>query len=244
LNHGKKELLDNDMKIAVFEDDRKFSKCLERIIRQYTHNPTAINTANTGELSLWIKKTTEPILYFLDIMIENRAFGFEIAQQIYKQNSGSLIVFLTAYPKKIINNAFYKIKAFSIIYKNNPELEDEIEQTIDMAEQKFLGRCLYIFVDRFQTLYIPHESICFVETIKKANKLCVHCIDGQYVVRETLKVLQENLAPFGFVRCHKSFLVNKANIRKVDKSAMSLIFHNGVSCPYSYLMKGNLGDLT
>jgi len=89
---------------------------------------------------------------------------------------------------------------------------------------------MFINVGRFETL----------EAVKGTNKLCIHCMDGQYVIRETLKNLQEQLAPLGFVRCHKPIIVNKANIRKKDKSAMTLTFHNGSSCPFSYLMRGSV----
>jgi len=240
---ARKEALPYDIRVAVFEDDRDFAAQLECLIRQYTHHPTAINTASIEELTRWIEKTDEPVLYFLDIVSDDKTLGFQIAQQICNQNNGSLIVFLTAYPKKIINNAFFKVKAFTVILKNNPALGDEIMETITLAEQVMQAKCLYIMVDKFQTLYIPYDKICYLETIKSTNKLCIHCNDGQYVIRETLKVMQESLAPLGFARCHKSILVNKANIRKMDKTAMSLTFHNGATCPYSYLMKRNLGDI-
>ena len=157
------------MRIAILEDDREFAARLEHLIRQYTHHPTAINTGDDGELVRWIDKTNEPVLFLLDIMLDNKTLGFQIAQRIYNRHNGSLIVFITAYPKKIIFNAFYKIKAFTVILKNNPAVEDEIRKTISLAEQALRGKCLYIHVDKFQTLYIPYDSICFVETIKSTN---------------------------------------------------------------------------
>jgi len=227
-------------KIAIFEDDHGFATRLETLIRHYTHHPTAINTGVAGEITSWINKTTEPVLYLLDIVACGVTIGFQLAQQIAEQQIGSLIVFITAYPKEILYNPIFKTKAFSIILKNTLSLEDEIRKTIDLASQALQSKCLYISIGRFETLYIPYEKICYVEAIKGTNKLCIHCTDGQYVVRETLKNLLEQLAPFGFARCHKSIIVNMANIRKKDKSAMTLTFHNGALCPFSYLMRGNL----
>jgi len=228
------------MKIAIFEDDQPFATQLETLIRQYTHHPTAINTGVVDEILNWINKTTEPVLYLLDIMSCGKAMGFQIAQHIAEHQIGSLIVFITAYPKRILFNPFFKTKAFSIILKNAISLEGEVKETIDLAIQAMHSKCVYISIGKFETLYIPHEKICYVEAVKGTNKLCIHCLDGQYVIRETLKNLQEQLAPFGFARCHKSIVVNKANIRKKDKSAMTLTFHNGASCPFSYLMRGSV----
>jgi len=228
------------MNIAIFEDDKDFSMQLETLIRQYTHYPTAINTDIAEEITSWINKTTEPVLYLLDIVAYGATVGFQIAQQIAEQQIGSLIVFITAYPKEIMYNPIFKTKAFNIILKNTASLEDEIKKTIDLASQALSSKCLHISIGKFETLYIPYEKICYIEAIKGTNKLCIHCTDGQYIIRETLKNLQEQLIPFGFVRCHKSIIVNKVNIRKKDKSSKILTFHNGASCPFSYLMKGNL----
>ena len=228
------------MKIAIFEDDREFANNLERLIRQYTHYPTVINTGDIEEMARWIEKTAEPVLYVLDIILGDKTAGFWIADLIEKKNSNSLIIFLTAYPQKINYNPYFKTKAFSVMYKDNPSLDIEIENTISLAEKALQDECLCIHVDKFQTLYIPYENICYIETIKNTNKLCIHCTDGQYVIRETLKSLLEQLSPFGFIRCHKSIIANQVNIRKWDKSTKTLIFHNGATSPYSYLAKWGL----
>lgn len=234
------------MKIAVFEDDRTFADKLEILIRQFTHHPTTINTGVGTEIINWVTnkaRSAEPTLYLLDIVSNGKTTGFQIAKQIVELSNSSLIVFMTAYPQKIKYNATYKTKAFSVILKDAPSLEAEIKETIALAEQVFLSKCLYIHFGKSETLYIPYDKICFVESIKGTNKLCIHCVDGQYVIRETLKTLQEQLTPFGFVRCHKSIIVNKSNIRKRDKSSMTLTLNNGASCPYSYLMKGGLDGI-
>ena len=249
-NHAIKEAVrkqtDNTMKIAIFEDDRYFAAQLETLIRQYTHRPTAINTGVADEIINWIKKTAEPVLYLLDIMSCGKATGFQIARHISEHQSasggsiGSLVVFITAYPQNILYNPDFKIRAFSIILKSAFSLEREIEETISLATKALRSKSLYIHIGKFESLYIPHEKICYAETIKSTNKLCIHCTDGQYVIRETLKNLLMELTPFGFVRCHKSIVANKANIRKKDKSSMTLTFHNGTSCPFSYLMRGSV----
>jgi len=231
------------MRIAVFEDDPKFAAWLESIIRRHTHHPTAINTGTAGELIRWIKRAADPVLYLLDIESDGKTTGFQIARHITEQQSSSLVIFITAYPHKILSNPVFKTKAFSIILKSTPTLEQEIITTIALAKQVFQAKCLYVHMGKSETLYIPHEQICYVEAVKGTNKVCIHCTDGQYVIRATLKSLQEQLTPFGFVRCHKSIIVNRANIRKRDKSNMILTFHNGASCPYSYLMQGGLNEL-
>ena len=230
------------IRIAVFEDDRPYAAWLERIIRQHTHHPTAINTGAANEIISWIQQASGPILYLLDIVADGEAVGFEIARSITERQDSSLIVFITAHPQQIKYKPLFKTMAFSIILKNAPLLEQEIKETITLAAEALQTNCFYIHIGKHETLYIPHQKICFVEAVKGTNKLCIHCTDGQYVIRETLKNLQEQLMPFGFIRCHKSILVNKANIRKQDRSTRMLTLHNGSTCPYSYLMQGGLNS--
>jgi DNA-binding LytR/AlgR family response regulator len=232
------------MNIAIYEDDREFAGRLEMLISQYTHFPTVSNTADAAELWEQTDKAAGPVLYFLDIVLADTTLGFEAARRIVERDNGSLIVFLTAYPQKILSNSFFKIKAFNVILKSSPALGDEIKETISLAEQVLQAKCLYIHEDKFQTLYIPYDSICYIEAVKDTKRLCIHCLGGQYLIRGTLKNLHDLLAPSGFVRCHKSILVNKANIRKIDKTSMTITFQNGASCPYSYLMKGGLDGIT
>lgn len=73
------------MKIAVFEDDRKFAASLERLIRQYTHYSTALNTGDIGGIARWIERISEPILYLLDIILDDKTAGLQLADLIEKQ---------------------------------------------------------------------------------------------------------------------------------------------------------------
>lgn len=229
------------MNIAVYEDDRELAGKLEKVIRQYTHFPTIINTADAGELLERTAKAAGPVLCFLDIVLDGETAGFNVAQRIAERNRNDLLVFMTAYPQKIIRNPFFKTKAFSVIFKSNPKLYTEVRETITLAEEVLQSRCLFVQVDKFQTLYIPYSSICYVETVKGTGKLCIHCLDGQYVIRETLSNMLSKLGP-EFVRCHHSYIVHKKNVLSHNKSERTITFRNGATCPYSYLMKGGLED--
>jgi len=219
--------------IAVFEDDLDCAARLEKIIRQCTHYPTAI----AWEVTNFADRTPDPALYLLDIVKEGYTAGFQIAEHITGLANGSLIVFMTVYPQRINGNAYFKTKAFSFIDKDNPSMEQELRDTIRLAEQALTCRCILIHAGRFETLYIPYESINYIEAVKGTGKLCIHCKGGQYVIRETLENMSKLLAPHGFTRCHRSVIINLGNRLRVDKSGMTVHFQNGESCPYSNSIK-------
>lgn len=225
--------------IAVFEDDRVFANYMEQIIRSATNHPTAINTDSQNAIYHYLLKSTRPTLYFLDIIIENQPSGFELAERIYENAADSKIVFITKYPEAILGNAPYKVMAYSTILKCNPLLEQEIKDTIHLAQEEVLGNSLYVVHNRYEDLYIPINTICFIEHIISTNKICIHCIDGRYILWDSLKNISKRL-PGRFVRCHNSFLVNRDNIRCIDKKTRIITFVDGSQCPYSMMKKGGL----
>ncbi len=73
----------HDMKTTIFEDDREFATSLEHLIRQYTHHPTGINTRDITEITGWINKTSEPVLYRLDIILNDKIAGVQSIAPFY-----------------------------------------------------------------------------------------------------------------------------------------------------------------
>jgi len=227
------------MRIAIFEDDESFARKLERIIQIYTHDAVSLNTNRNDELIGYIGQAAQPTLFFLDIMTNGIADGFTLADHIHNHACGHLVVFITAYPGKIIGNPPYLTKAFSLIFKDSPVLQSEVCATIDLAQSVMKKHSLLIHKGRLDSLYIPMDSIYFIENIKCSDKVCIHCKNGQFIIRCSLGSLLDNLDE-RFVRCHHSFIVNLQNILRINKTERTVHFPDGLFCSYSYLKRGNL----
>lgn len=74
--------------------------------------------------------------------------------------------------------------------------------------------------DRRITIY--SRSLQYIEAHGSYSKLITH--DNKYLVRATLKDWEEQLLQYGFIRIHKSYLVNIAYIRSIEKN---VILDNG-----------------
>jgi len=227
------------MNIAIYEDNREFAERLERYICQYTHFPPAINTGRRDELEQYVTGTVQPTLYFLDIVLDGTDNGFAIAERIAERKRSDLIVFLTAYKDRIIGNPFHLTKAYSVIFKDSQTLTQEIAATIDLAKQSLADKCLLRVIGKSENLYIPFDSILYIEHIKGSNKVCIHCTEGRYTVRDTLTAIHSKLDE-RFARCHHAYIVNRGMIARIDKSDGTVHFMDGSACPYSQLMRGNL----
>jgi two-component system LytT family response regulator len=65
-----------------------------------------------------------------------------------------------------------------------------------------------------ETTRIPVKDITWVDAA--GDYMCVHCTDGEtYILRKTMKQLEQELDPRQFVRVHRSVLVNNNAVKKV-----------------------------
>jgi len=221
-------------KIAIYEDDQEFSHKIEKIIRTTFHYPTALNTTSRKKMLSYIEENTYPTMYILDIVGKNRqSVGIELAQKIVAKKREALIVFITNYVERLYPESFLKTRIFSFLHKNQPKLELGLIDTIRLAGDYFDKTCLYI-----SDSYIPYKSIYYIETVSNAAyKLRIITKQGEYIVKSSLKAIMK-LLDKRFVQSHKSYIINAANIKCLNRKDKELIFlDKSVKCPYSVLYR-------
>lgn len=83
-------------------------------------------------------------------------------------------------------------------------------------------------------------SINTIELVSAAgNYVELHCADNQFLMRSTMKELEEQLKPYNFVRIHRSHLVNPVVIESIQ-SDDTLVLTNGATLSISQRYKKNL----
>jgi two-component system, LytTR family, response regulator len=81
-------------------------------------------------------------------------------------------------------------------------------------------------------------DICYIEGLGNYQK--IHCTDTMIVAQFKMKILEEQLGPYGFVRVHKSFLVP---IRKINTIEGNLLKINKFEVPIGQSFKEHLFSL-
>lgn len=87
-------------------------------------------------------------------------------------------------------------------------------------------------------LFNPDE-ISHIEAA--GNFSMIHVGDDEVLVSEPLKDLEERLAPFGFIRVHKSHLVNSAGVIRLQPGYVCM--RDGRKAPLGRMYKHALADL-
>lgn len=77
---------------------------------------------------------------------------------------------------------------------------------------------------------IPYSTIVFFEAREK--KIALRMREQELTFAATLSKLEEAL-PSEFIRCHKSFIVNRRHILSVDRTNASVILDNQMEIPIS-----------
>lgn len=173
-------------------------------------------------------------LFFLDIDIKGEEQkGFDVAMAIRAKDPHANIVFVTTHSEFMPITFRYKIAALDFIDKaqDDRNFRQQLETCIDHVaqHQRGLSRSeTFVFETAQAQLQVPFAEIYYIETSPMSHKLILHT---KYERLEFYGKLSELVkADNRLYHCHRSFVVNPMNIRKIDKSDHMVYFENGASC--------------
>jgi len=213
---------------AVLVDDEQLSlDALEfvlnknedvEVVGKYTDPLEALNNINK----------VKPELVFLDIEMPELD-GFSVAQEIINMGIDTHIIFATVFEQHALRA--FEIDAADYVVK--PFLESRLRLTVNRIVKRIQTRqvpqsMLRDFVENNPSRQIINKipvwkenSIVLLDPGKilyfttDAKKVIVHMKDDTYESNSSLAELEKRLENKGFLRCHKSFLVNMDAIARI-----------------------------
>jgi len=187
--------------------------------------------------------------------------GIELAGRLNKRNHPiPSIIFVTAHDQ----HAVAAFENHAVDYVLKPFSNDRIHEALNIAFQRTendrAARLLRILPD-LETLLGRHSSkvaiktkgrILFVDPTEVAiiraegNYVLLEKQSGSYLLRESLSTLAEKLKPHGFIRIHRSMLVNTSfveEIRPWSTGEYVLRIKGGRELTVSRMYKNNLRSI-
>ncbi|WP_240839629.1 LytTR family DNA-binding domain-containing protein [Acidaminobacter sp. JC074] len=176
-------------------------------------------------------------IYFVDIDLKTNFTGLDLAKEIRKYDHDGHIIILTSHKEMAQISYGYYLRAMNFIDKAAPDYKDHIRGTLKQITQNQLSRCdevLYTYKTMGVLKTIPINDIVCFETSHKKRQLILHTLEDAILISGTIKELEENL-PDNFIRCHKSFVLNKDKIKeiKISKKPYQAVFSEHKSCDLS-----------
>lgn len=231
------------LNIYICEDQSAFRQRLVQVIENLImiegfDMALSLDTDNPYQIIDACQISEQSGIYFLDVDLGQDINGIQLAEKIRQYDPRGYIVFVTTHAEMSYLTFKYKVEALDYIIKDDVEdLKKRVHQCLLNVNQKYskVGKqiqknfCVKL-PDR--QIVVAYDKILFFETSPTVHKVIMHAIDRQVEFYGKLTELESQLDE-RFVRCHRSFLVNKENIQEVDRQNKVIIMNNEQQCYYS-----------
>ena len=236
------------LNIFVCEDDAVQRKSIVQIIKntvliEELDMQLILDTPNPYELLETVKTSQNTGIYFLDIDLKCDMNGMKLAQQIRLYDPRCFIIFVTSHSELSYMTFQYRVEAMDFVLKDNPaEAKFKIRECLLNALERYTLQTnkthkLYTIEIGDRRISVDYNDILFFETSSNIHKVILHAKDRQIEFSSTIKDIEKMLDDT-FIRCHRSFLVNKNNIQEIDTKNRIIYFINGETClMYTRMMK-------
>lgn len=234
--------------VYICEDDAK----IRALQREYLENQIVIEgydmeivlcSGHPREIIEAVKESPGRGIYFLDIELKGEPMdGFELGQEIRKLDSRGFLVYVTAFPDLAFETFRYHLEALDYIVKENPvKMQEGIRrclQVITERMRKEKGKEREFFSVKVMDVikHVPVDEIVFFETAGRTHRIELHGLHDRIDFIGSMQELEEK---FGkrFLRVHRAYLVNVAQIAELDLKEREILMKNGERCMFSRGMK-------
>lgn len=210
--------------IYFCDDDQSVVQKYQYLIKKYAMaRSLAINLEifNRGENLIFYLQDNPvmPDIIFLDIFMD-KMNGIEVAQKIREMGVESHIIFLTT-SSDFVFEAF-DVRSFNYLVKQDTDearFRDVLSSAITMVEKKATN--FFTCSMGAETRNIPISEIVYFEIYRRVMRVYFNG-DQYFDFYETMDQLSTDLESQGFIRVHRSYLVNMAHVVLFEKQHISL----------------------
>lgn len=215
-------------KVAICDDNPADLKLIQGYLTDLGgHYPVELTAFLSGvDLARAYQTRGQYDLIILDMMMD-RLNGIDTALKIRKIDEDVAILIVTATVEYAIEG--YRINAARYIVKpvSKPDFQ-KIIRTIFQSIDKKRGAC-YSFPSKNGTTVIPMEDIFYFES--DIRSIHISSRQGDHTFTGRISAVEEQTAGHGFLRIHKSFIVNLKHVHNIFKDSVTL--DNGEVIPLS-----------
>lgn len=221
----------SNLNIAIVEDDSNISDLIYQTINEIYPNIKSVVFKNAKD-ALNYAKVNNIDIFLLDIQL-NDYKGTLLAKEIREIDKYKYIpiVFITALANEELY-AYRELKTYSFLTKpfTKYELSETLKDVIEYKkhlnpENKKLKIKQKLFIFEYDI-----KDILYIESFGK--KLEIHLKKASDIISGySLKSILEIIDDTSFIQCHKSYIINKNYIEKIDKSKKIIYLNDSNKIP-------------
>lgn len=231
------------LNFVLLDDDSKHNNILESSLKfackeEGIDGRLLLKTTKADDVTAFVASNNDRAVFFLDIVLTNEHLpdrdsssevtGLDVSK-IVTENSNlpNYIVYVSAYSEYGI--ASLHTHAFDFLIK--PFKMEELRACLraivrDMNKRSAYSHWIEICGDKLQ-----EEQILYVSS--KGNYSFVYTLNGIRKYRITISELTDFLAPNGFKRIHRKYIVNQRNVSALWQKEGICILNDGTELPIS-----------
>ena len=205
---------------AMIVDDEAPARSELRFLLEETGRVESITEASSAREAVEKLMEAKAEVIFLDISMPKTS-GMQLAEALHKLKNPPAIVFVTAYSE-------YALDAFgvdAVDYLMKPVESDRLEHALDKVEARApkaepAAPQSHSSVERIpvvksgRKVLVPIDQIRYIEA--KDDYSCIYTDNDRFLSTISLAKLEEKLAPHGFFRVHRGYIVNLEFVEDVE----------------------------
>lgn len=205
---------------AMIVDDEDPARSELRFLLEETGRVESITEASSAREAVEKLMEAKAEVIFLDISMPKTS-GMQLAEALHKLKNPPAIVFVTAYSE-------YALDAFgvdAVDYLMKPVESDRLELALDKVEARApkaepAAPQSHSSVERIpvvksgRKVLVPIDQIRYIEA--KDDYSCIYTDNDRFLSTISLAKLEEKLAPHGFFRVHRGYIVNLEFVEDVE----------------------------
>ncbi len=222
------ELKGSNMKILVCDDNYDTVQKISDLIREHCQEkgnvPSLVESTNPQEVD--ILESFD--IAFLDIDMPEMS-GISLARKLHDFQANTIIIFVTNFIQYAPEG--YEVGAFRYLMKN--QISEKLTFYFDLAVEEMTKRRRVITIqDNGERIDILISNILYMES--QGRLVVMHLINDRcsmYQFYGSMTELEQRFEIFGFLRVHKSHLVNMRYIEIFQ--CKRLVLKGGIQIPSS-----------
>ncbi len=218
------------LRIMIVEDEPVIAEEIAATIEDLGYIPVAKVLHAKDVLNSF--RTSAPDLVLMDINLGAGKDGIQLAAEL-KAEKNIPLIFLTSYSDKTIVDRAKAVNPDGYIVK--PFDEKDLQVAIEIAFHRFEQQQKNATIEKTDSflvnkhLFVRHknklvtlnpEDVLYAEA--QSNYTVIVTEKEKYTVSATLGIIEDRLARFGFLRIHRSYIINLSKIETIEDDAVTI----------------------
>lgn len=209
-------------RILIVEDDPLIADSLEVIVQETGYE--CIGKVDTVKDALMSVADLAPDLLLLDINLEGNREGLDIAEIVYKREKIPYI-FITAYSDESTVTRGAATEPMGYLIKPFSQADVRVALKLAFAAIDKQETKMSSLIDGDGTFYVKESNgykriqikdIRYVKADDIYSIIVTH--DQRCIISKSLKKVEAEFVKYGFIRVHRSYLINKVAVDQIKDS--------------------------